>query len=348
MTEPVQDLLARIADRAPDPTPDLVRVRRRVARRRAFRRGSGVLAAVAVVAAGTTIVGTLPDRQGDDRLAGPAAQSTSEAFGTDQERTFVLVLGAGPPPASQARLDECLALPGAGEATRRDGGEPTYVVTYTGRSEIAVAEACLVSVPQSYIAETRTTPEVPMPGIPGHPDDVRGVRVCASADAFECHYVRPPDAVELARGFAAARPATRGEPGCRSLSDSYFLLFDHVTVDAEPITMSMECDTVEVAGGTFVLPVGLKARVQGVYGLPQEEVETLVDQCVGSDRSQPLTAYTGLTVAQAADRAKADGLQVQVLGEAGPCFAQQKQRGYLEGRLTIVANGGRVLYAALG
>lgn len=340
MSELVRDLLHQIAERAPDPVPDLARVRRRVARRRAWRRGGSVLATLAVLAAGTVLAGG-PAGQDAERLVGPPAAPVDE-------RTFVLVLGQGPPAASQARLDACLALPGAGPVSRRAGGDPTYVVTYTGRAELTAADACLRTVPRSYVAETRTTPRSSMPGIPGHPDDVRGVRVCASANAFTCHYVRTPDATGLARAFAAARPLQREDVACRSLSDAYHLLFDHVSVDAEPITMPRACDTIEVAGRRFQVPAELQARVHEVYALPQKEVETLVDQCVGSDRSQPLREYTGLTTARAAARARARGLEVQVLGEDGPCFAEQQQRSYLEGRLTIVANAGRVLYAALG
>ena len=340
MSRPVQEVLARIAQQAPNSTPDLPLIRHRAARRRTARRlsAAGATIAAAVVAvAGTALVGALPQDRDDVVATGP---SPAEAI---EQRTFVIVVGPGERTGTVPGLDACLALPGAGDLSSQDR---RYTVTYTGRPEFTAAADCLKDVPGSYVYETFTRPPVDMPAIPGHPEDVRSVRICSSADAFECHTTIGPEAVELAQEFATARPLDPRNITCRSLTDAYYVLFEHPSLKAKPITVLPGCSPIEVAGRRYGVPDALRRQVRELFERPTTEVATIVSQCVGYDRPQPLVEYVGLTTEAATRRAQKRGLTVQVLGETGPCF--EPAVGRVDGRLTLVANSGKVLYAAIG
>lgn len=340
MSQPVQELLARIALEAPNSAPDLPRIRLRAARRRTARRlaatATATVAAAVVAVAGTALVGALPQ----DRDVVATGPSPVEGI---EQRTFVVVLGPGELNGTLPRLDACLALPGAGDLSSQDR---RYTVTYIGRPEFTAAANCLKDVPESYVAETLTRPSVDMPAIPGHPEDVRSVRLCSSAAAFECRTTLGPDAVELAREFAAARPLDSRDITCRSLADAYYVLFEHPNLKTEPITVPSGCSPVEVAGRPYAASDALRRQVRELYERPTTEVATIVSQCVGYDRPQPLAEYVGLTTEAATQRAQKRGLTVQVLGQTGPCF--EIHGGYVDGRLTLVANNGKILYAAIG
>jgi hypothetical protein len=227
--------------------------------------------------------------------------------------------------------------------TRRRGGVAVVVVALVAAGLAFLPDALGWGEPD---APSFVPAVAAMPGIPGSPEDVLFVRICLSSNADECRSILDARALSLARAFADAVPLDPEDSTCRSLSAVYYVQFESRSRSrAEPITLPFGCAYLEVGGRQYAVTDALRDQVTGAYATPPwAGVATIVDQCVGYDRAQPLKEYLGLSTADADRLATAQGFRVRVLGDTGPCWTDDNE--YLPGRLTLVVNEGKTLYAA--
>lgn len=330
-------------------TPPFAALRARRARRNRSRAaGAAVLSAAAAAA-----VVLIPSAWSSDPDRLPSFADPTTPPVASESRRYTLK-GAewskyGP---DHTELNTCLSLPGTSDSMILYSNPPIYGVTVAGSAQMADFEACIEAGVGVYIEQTRTTPAVDFPGLPGHPGDVQFAEICLSSNGHECRSVsRHVDgsrdrALPLARAFATARPLAAQDVTCRSLSEAYTVRFRHPSVETEPIVIPFGCGPVEVGGAYYEVSDEAKDLVREAYeNPPWAGVADLVTQCVGYDRGQPDPDYVGLTQEQAQTLAAARGLTVQVLGSHSNCNSEGPHT-YREGRMTLVIDDeGIVLYA---
>ncbi len=323
---------------------DGVRLLHAVHARRARRNTRRRAGAVVVTAAAVAGLAAVPTLLSQDRPAPPPATAP-----VVEERAYDVLLGRSP--STGRAFGACLALPATGPAAElapRAGqlpDEDASRVVVTGRQHFAAFASCLSQVPESWVAQTVTTPTVDMPGVPGHPEDVQSAEICLSSNARECHPVPTDQAVELARLFADAAPLRRPDAGCQDAAGTYTVTFDARRSAQDQPVNRLGCGAVAVGGQLWAADAALTDAVRRQYAVQVREVRTLTDQCVGGDRPDAEQDYLGLSTARGRELARSRGLATLVLGEQG-CATSTVP--YAPGRLVLVVDRGRVVWAGRG
>lgn len=194
------------------------------------------------------------------------------------------------------------------------------------------------------------------PGLLGSPDDVTLVEICSDRNDHECRtlsrHVDPARdrVLSLARAMATATLSPSQSTVCRTgTGEELTVRALRAEAAGASVRIRVGCRDIWVGATRYRVEDDVEQLVRQAYQTPPwAGVATLVDQCVGDDRAQPLPQLVGLTSLEARQRLREQGLEVLLLGAGSDCRSGQS-RPYEDGRMVlVVGDGDIVLWANRG